>query len=387
MPLPDPDFGPYCPRTFDGWSCWNDTPAGHTAYVPCPEFVTGFDPKRFGHKDCDENGMWFTHPTTNQTWSNYTTCIDFPNLQLHQGINMIYIAGYSMSLIALCISLFIFCFFKSLKCKRVTIHKNLFVSFIINNALWLLWYECVVGKPDVLFSNGVLCQVLHVFLHYFLVSNYFWMFCEGLYLHTLLVVAFVSEDRIMKWFYLLGWGFPGLLDHHLRRSQRIRRGAESALLDGRQQVQLHPQHSSGVVHAAQPLLPHQHRESPGHQAESCPHHPRHSLHQKGCSSDVNPDSFAGTPLHPDPLPAFARVTWRGSVPHHLCHCRFFPGPECVAALLLLQWRGPWHLQEEVEPAQTDEGSSVLRCNHFLVHEVQHGRWKYHGDKLRNYHRG
>ncbi|XP_068217450.1 calcitonin gene-related peptide type 1 receptor-like isoform X1 [Palaemon carinicauda] len=208
MPLPDPDFGLYCPRTFDGWSCWNDTPAGTRVYVPCPEFVTGFDPNLFGHKDCDENGVWFTHPSSNQSWSNYTTCVDMPNLHLHQGINMIYIAGYSMSLIALCISLFIFCFFKSLKCKRVTIHKNLFASFIINNALWLLWYDCVVDKPEVLFNNGVLCQVLHVFLHYFLVSNYFWMFCEGLYLHTLLVVAFVSEDRIMKWFYLLGWGFP-----------------------------------------------------------------------------------------------------------------------------------------------------------------------------------
>ncbi|KAK7074546.1 hypothetical protein SK128_018987, partial [Halocaridina rubra] len=127
---------------------------------------------------------------------------------LHQGVNTLYIAGYSLSLVALCISLFIFCFFKSLKCTRVTIHKNLFVSFIINNAMWLIWYECIVNNPEVVANNGVACQVIHVFLHYFLVSNYFWMFCEGLYLHTLLVVAFVAEDRIMKWFYLLGWGVP-----------------------------------------------------------------------------------------------------------------------------------------------------------------------------------
>ena len=49
---------------------------------------------------------------------------------------------------------------------------------------------------------------MHILLHYFLVSNYFWMFCEGLYLHTLLVIAFVSEDKILKWFYLLGWLTP-----------------------------------------------------------------------------------------------------------------------------------------------------------------------------------
>ncbi|XP_011870481.1 PREDICTED: calcitonin receptor-like [Vollenhovia emeryi] len=34
---------PYCRFTFDGWSCWPNTPAGSTAYIPCPDFITGFD--------------------------------------------------------------------------------------------------------------------------------------------------------------------------------------------------------------------------------------------------------------------------------------------------------------------------------------------------------
>lgn len=32
--------------TFDGWSCWPNTPAGTTAYAQCPNFITGFDASR-----------------------------------------------------------------------------------------------------------------------------------------------------------------------------------------------------------------------------------------------------------------------------------------------------------------------------------------------------
>ena len=76
--------------------------------------------------------------------------------------------------------------------------------------MWLLWYRTVVDHPEVTWDNGPLCKILHVLLQYFLVSNYFWMFCEGLYLHTVLVVAFLAENSIMKWFHLIGWALPAL---------------------------------------------------------------------------------------------------------------------------------------------------------------------------------
>lgn len=201
----------HCPHIFDGWSCWNATPAGHKAHVQCPFFISGFDPTRTAHKTCTEDGTWFRHPESNQTWSNYTTCVDMEDLELRQVVITIHIAGYSLSLAALLISLVIFVYFKSLKCTRIEIHKNLFVSLIVNNAIWLIWYREVVDKPHVIITNGIGCQVLHVILQYFLVCTYFWMFCEGLYLHTILVVAFVSEDKIMKVLYVIGWGIPALL--------------------------------------------------------------------------------------------------------------------------------------------------------------------------------
>lgn len=35
--------GLYCNRTWDGWLCWDDTPAGVTAYQNCPDYFPDFD--------------------------------------------------------------------------------------------------------------------------------------------------------------------------------------------------------------------------------------------------------------------------------------------------------------------------------------------------------
>ncbi|XP_077512879.1 calcitonin gene-related peptide type 1 receptor-like [Amblyomma americanum] len=199
-----------CPKTWDGWSCWNDTLPGSTAYAPCPQFVAGFVSYRQAHKVCTPNGTWFRHPITGNVWSNYTACVDTHDLQYRNLVNSLYVAGYAVSLVALISSLFIFINFRSLRCKRITIHKNLFASFVITNLCWILWYLQVVAGPHVIEKNPLWCQALHVVTQYFLLCNYLWMFCEGLYLHTLLVLAFIAEDKILKWFLLIGWGFPML---------------------------------------------------------------------------------------------------------------------------------------------------------------------------------
>lgn len=37
------------------------------------------------------------------------------------------------------------------------------------------------------------------------------MLCEGFYLHTVLVSAFVSEKRLVRLLILLGWGAPAIV--------------------------------------------------------------------------------------------------------------------------------------------------------------------------------
>ncbi|KAG8325562.1 hypothetical protein J6590_064343 [Homalodisca vitripennis] len=278
-----------CPREFDGWTCINATSAGDVAYFPCPFFILGFDPKRYGLRVCLEDGSWFKHPESNKTWSNYTTCVDmedlqkriakdthsryelystwplhnrrtifgllpfqfpveaspnstaeaanerqFPSAELRTQVNFIYKTGYTVSLAALIISIIIFFYFKSLTCTRIQIHKNLFISLALNNCLWLIWYEAVVDNLPVLMENRIECQLLHILVQYFLVATYFWMFCEGLYLHTLLVVTFVTETKVMPFLYPIGWGVPALLValYAVLRSSRREEKLQCIILSG-----------------------------------------------------------------------------------------------------------------------------------------------------------
>ncbi|KAH8301713.1 hypothetical protein KR059_009842 [Drosophila kikkawai] len=203
--------GPRCAGTFDGWLCWPDTAAGTSAYELCPDFITGFDPTRYAHKECGLDGEWFKHPLTNKTWSNYTTCVNLDDLEWKHNVNLIYEIGYGISLLAILLSLAILGYFKSLKCARITLHMNLFASFAANNSLWLIWYLLVMPNTELLQHSPVRCVALHIKLHYFLLSNYSWMLCEGFYLHTVLVAAFISEKRLVKWLIAFGWGSPALV--------------------------------------------------------------------------------------------------------------------------------------------------------------------------------
>uniref|UniRef100_A0A8C1SUU0 Calcitonin receptor n=1 Tax=Cyprinus carpio TaxID=7962 RepID=A0A8C1SUU0_CYPCA len=218
--------GPYCNRTWDGWLCWDDTPAGTYTSQNCPNYFPDFDSTEKVTKYCDETGNWFRHPETNRTWSNYTLCIAHTKDKLKMAYILYYMAivGHALSIVSLLISLAIFFYFrklyrlflntrnkkyrKSLSCQRITLHKNLFCSYVLNSAFTIVNLITVVNNPKVVQRNPIGCKVLHFFHMYMLGCNYFWMLCEGIYLHTLIVVAVFAEEQHLHWYYLLGWGFP-----------------------------------------------------------------------------------------------------------------------------------------------------------------------------------
>ena len=55
------------------------------------------------------------------------------------------------------------------------------------------------------------CRAVMIFFHYCVLSNYFWLFIEGLYLFTLLVETFFPERRYFYWYIIIGWGMTNTL--------------------------------------------------------------------------------------------------------------------------------------------------------------------------------
>ncbi|XP_046564330.1 calcitonin receptor-like isoform X2 [Haliotis rubra] len=204
---PYPDDGRlYCNSTFDGWLCFDYTPAGETVYKPCPvKIQPGFNPEAFGRKYCMEDGRWYVHPDTGATWTDYRAC---PLGQNELSVIMLYISGYAASLILCLISIVVFNLFRQLKCNRVTLHQHLFVSYILTGLLWILYYTEVAMKHDVIRENPVWCRVLHVLTQYITTCNYVWMLCEGFYLHTLIALAFTKEKKLLWICIIFGWVFP-----------------------------------------------------------------------------------------------------------------------------------------------------------------------------------
>ncbi|KAH3715094.1 calcitonin gene-related peptide type 1 receptor-like isoform X2 [Dreissena polymorpha] len=202
------DGGLYCNATWDRMQCWGYVKAGETAIQPCPTYIRLSNPLAYSRKVCNSDGEWFRHPETNKVWTNYTMCYDHAVVEEHKRVLYMYFYGFSISIALLIISLIIFSMFRQLKCVRVTLHKHMFVSYILTGGLWILYYSLVPMNPEVLLHNPIWCKVLHVLTHYMTVSNYAWMFCEGFYLHALIVIAFTKDKKLLFMCYIIGWVLP-----------------------------------------------------------------------------------------------------------------------------------------------------------------------------------
>ncbi|XP_068908581.1 diuretic hormone receptor-like [Tenebrio molitor] len=190
-----------CPVDFDTVLCWPQTPPNSAAVLPCFEQLNGikYDTRENATRLCFSNGSW-------DQYSNYTSCkelspLEGPEVEL---TTTIYFIGYTVSLVALLFAVYIFWKFKDLRCLRNTIHMNLMCSYILADFMWIFVYS--LQTP--LQANKAFCIFLIILLHYFHLTNFFWMFVEGLYLYILVVKTFTGENIKPRIYAVVGWGGP-----------------------------------------------------------------------------------------------------------------------------------------------------------------------------------
>ncbi|XP_078085364.1 parathyroid hormone 2 receptor-like [Mustelus asterias] len=225
-----------CSPDWDGLTCWPSGFAGELTAVPCPSYIYDFNHNGFAYRQCDDDGKWKFVENLNRTWTNYTECITFlqpdnsNRQELFERLYIMYTVGYSVSLCSLAIAIMIIGYFKRLHCTRNYIHMHLFVSFILraisifikdnvvhsdfeiqeHDSLAVDDLKTITAAPIINKSHYVGCKIAVILFLYFLATNYYWILVEGLYLHCLILMAFLSDRKYLWSFTFTGWGVPAV---------------------------------------------------------------------------------------------------------------------------------------------------------------------------------
>ncbi|XP_069778278.1 corticotropin-releasing factor receptor 2 isoform X2 [Narcine bancroftii] len=155
------------------------------------------------YRECTENGTWASR-------INYSHCepilMDKKKFEVHYRIvHKISYLGHSLSTGVLVVAFVLFLCLRSIRCLRNIIHWNLITTFILRNIVWFLMQMI---NEEIHERNEPWCRLVITIYNYFVVTNFFWMFVEGCYLHTAIVMTY-STDKMRKWkFLFIGWCIP-----------------------------------------------------------------------------------------------------------------------------------------------------------------------------------
>uniref|UniRef100_A0A8C6XHN9 ADCYAP receptor type I n=1 Tax=Naja naja TaxID=35670 RepID=A0A8C6XHN9_NAJNA len=210
---------PGCAGMWDNITCWKPALVGEVVFVKCPALFTvvnldydGSVDFKLVSRNCTQEG-WsepFPHYYDACGFDENDTSIGNGQAYYYLSVKALYTVGYSTSLVSLTTAMVILCRFRKLHCTRNFIHMNLFVSFILRAISVFIKDGVLYAEQDSnhCFISTVECKAVMVFFHYCVMSNYFWLFIEGLYLFTLLVETFFPERRYFYWYTIIGWGTP-----------------------------------------------------------------------------------------------------------------------------------------------------------------------------------
>ncbi|KAK3533353.1 hypothetical protein QTP70_017162 [Hemibagrus guttatus] len=163
--------------------------------------------------DWSDKGCRVLHSGPNETscFCNHTTnfaiLMNYMNSRWSEQEEMVLtkltFIGSGASLCALVVTLMLLTVLDIPKSERTSIHKNLFIS--------LTFAQIVLLCSGSAIHNKVACTMVAALLHLFFMAAFSWMLVEGLLLWSKVVTVNLSEDRHMKYYYLIGWGLPVLI--------------------------------------------------------------------------------------------------------------------------------------------------------------------------------
>uniref|UniRef100_A0A5S6QNF4 G-protein coupled receptors family 2 profile 2 domain-containing protein n=1 Tax=Trichuris muris TaxID=70415 RepID=A0A5S6QNF4_TRIMR len=212
-----------CGPDFDGSMCWESSSGGGIVQMECPfEFCSTCTVEdRFVERECFANLSW-APPNYDRCVSIYTynsscigkLCQPCPD-NFRETFRMVMLWLSVISALLMVASLITFSMFKSLQCRRLTIHKHLVAAFIIRFFIFIMWlvlqrdqvfHGCTGLEPA---KTDWLCKLILTLIMYSTLASVFWMFLEGFYLVSrFTIMAMRSEEGHFVLYLLTGWGLP-----------------------------------------------------------------------------------------------------------------------------------------------------------------------------------
>ncbi|XP_016100234.1 parathyroid hormone/parathyroid hormone-related peptide receptor-like [Sinocyclocheilus grahami] len=208
----------HCVPEWDGIICWPMGKLDQMVAVLCPEYIYDFN-----HKEEET----LEEPVEEEPTVESMEGGQGGDLAVNQGepgdsstetMKLIIFHNYfEVNLIIF--SSVSFFFSRRLHCTRNYIHIHLFTSFIFR-AISIFVKDAVLytvteeGKLE----DGSIgqrpymvgCKVAVTLFLYLLATNHYWILVEGLYLHSLIFMAFLSDKNCLWALTIIGWGIPAV---------------------------------------------------------------------------------------------------------------------------------------------------------------------------------
>uniref|UniRef100_A0A0K0DQ89 GPS domain-containing protein n=1 Tax=Angiostrongylus cantonensis TaxID=6313 RepID=A0A0K0DQ89_ANGCA len=118
-------------------------------------------------------------------------------------LDVVSIIGCALSIVCLTMSLFVFTFFSSLYSVRNAIHRNLCLTLIFSELIFVMGIDRT--------ESPVGCSIVALLLHYFFLVAFCWMLLEGYQLYLMLIQVFEPDKTRMLLYYMFSYGLPAVV--------------------------------------------------------------------------------------------------------------------------------------------------------------------------------